>query len=203
MNPNSYDYQQRQGVWPISWNDFHALCKGLALAAAPFQPQLILATGRGGYYPGTLLAHMMRVELFPLRLTRREADVVVRREPEWLIRPPAELVDGRRILVVDEISSSGQTLQMVKAAALELGAAEVRCAVMYAHTPGVTVPDYIGIISDALLLNPWDRELLQNGQFVWHPEYAQAMAQQGLAAEDHWLIGVEPLPLAKAHPNSE
>jgi hypoxanthine phosphoribosyltransferase len=132
-----------------------------------------------------------------VRLTRRVDDVVVRQDPEWLIRPPAELVAGRRLLVVDEISGSGQTLQMVKAAALEVGAAEVRCAVLYAHSPGVAIPDYIGLISDALLLNPWDREILQDGQFTWHPEYAQAMAQQGLAADDRWLVGVEPLRLAK------
>ena len=42
---------------------------------------------------------------------------MVRQTPEWLVEPPAA-VRGRRVLVVDEMCSSGQTLQMVKARAV-------------------------------------------------------------------------------------
>ena len=80
------------------------------------------------------------------------------RSPQWLQEPPA-LVLGRRVLVVDEISSSGETLRMVREKVAGLGAGAVRSAVLYAHTWGVDEPDYIGLISDALLLNPWDREV--------------------------------------------
>lgn len=192
----SYDYSTRTGVLPVSWEDFHGLCKALAAGVAGYQPEIVLAVGRGGYYPGTLLAHILQVEIYPVRLTRRVQDVVVRDHPEWLLEPPA-LVRGRRVLVVDEISSSGETLQMVKAKAAELGAAEVRCAVLYAHTWGVDVPDYIGLVSDDLLLNPWDREIYRDGAFQAHPEYAEALAEQGVTPDGSFPIAATAWELAK------
>jgi hypothetical protein len=180
LSYHSYGYSTRKGILPISWDDFHGICKALAAATARFQPEIILPIGRGGYYPGTLLAHMLQVEIFPVRVSRRVNDIVRHASPRWLVAPPAE-VAGRRVLIVDEICSSGETIMMVKEKAASLGAAQVKSAVLYAHTWGIEIPDYIGLITDALLLNPWDREIYVDGEFHFHPEYAQALAEQGLA----------------------
>ncbi len=196
MSNKSYDYENRKGVRPISWEDFHGICKGLAKAAAAFNPELILSIGRGGYYPGTLIAHLLRVEIYPVRVSRRVRDIKVHESPQWLVRPPA-LVKGQRVLIVDEISGSGETILMVKAEAEKLGAKAVRSAVLYAHTPGVSVPDYIGLISDELILNPWDREILQDGTFTYHPEYVDALEKQGVNPDPSMLIGAETVEIAK------
>ena len=196
MPTQSYDYTTRQGIHPISWADFHGICKALARAASRFDPQIVLAVGRGGYYPGTLIAHVLQAELYPVRLSRRVDDVVRYARPRWLVEPPA-LVEGCRVLVVDEICSSGETLTMVAGKAASLGAVEVRSAVLYAHTWGASVPDYIGIITDALLLNPWDREVLREGHFCFHPEYVQALAEQRMAPNPSLLIQATPIELAK------
>src|ERR1051325_3416561 len=108
MTHTPYDYSTRKGIRPISWEDFHGLCKALAKAIAPFQPQIILPIGRGGYYPGTLLSHMLQVEIYPVRVSRRVSDVVTYESPRWLVEPPA-LVQGQRILIVDEICGAGET----------------------------------------------------------------------------------------------
>jgi len=71
MTQNPYAYSTRTGVRPISWEDFHGICKALALAVSHFQPEVIVPIGRGGYYPGTLLAHLLRVEIYPVRVSRR------------------------------------------------------------------------------------------------------------------------------------
>lgn len=86
---------------------------------------------------------------------------------------------------------------MVKKRVAELGAAAIRSAVLYAHTWSTDVPDYIGLITDALVLNPWDRELLRDGIFHFHPEYADALAQQGLEAGPRLLIPATEIRLAK------
>ncbi len=193
---NPYDYENRVGIWPISWEDFHGLCKGLAMAVAPFQPEIILPIGRAGYYPGTLLAHMLQTELYPVRLSRRVRDVVTYPSPQWLVEPPPAVRD-RRVLVVDEISSTGETIAMAKQRVEALGARAVRSAVLYAHSGGASVPDYIGLITDALLLNPWDREILKAGAFQFNPEYVAALAQQGLPADSSLLIDAPAMQIAK------
>ncbi len=193
---NPYDYENRVGIRPISWEDFHGLCKGLALAVVPFEPEIILPVGRAGYYPGTLLAHMLQVELYPVRLSRRVRDVVTFQSPQWLVEPPP-VVKARRVLVVDEICASGETITMVKQKVEALGARAVKSAVLYAHSWGTSVPDYIGLISDALLINPWDREILRDGAFQFNPEYVEALAQQGLAADASLLIDAPVVRSAK------
>ena len=187
MSANPYDYTHRQGVHPISWEEFHGLCKGLVMAIAAYDPEIVLPVGRGGYYAGALIAHLLRAEVYPIRLSRRVRDVVTHRSPQWMLEPP-KLVEGRRVLIVDEISSSGETINVVKEKVTSMGAAAVRSAVLYAHTRGVAVPDYIGIISDELILNPWDREIWQDGRFLFHPEYVQALKQQGWEADASLLI---------------
>ena len=87
------------------------------------------------------------------------------------------------MLVVDEISSSGETLRLVLDELVHMGAGEARCAVMYAHSWSALSPDYIGLVSDALLINPWDREIVEDGHIVFHPEYVYALELQNIPPE--------------------
>jgi hypoxanthine phosphoribosyltransferase len=197
MTHQLYDYSTRNGVLPISWDDFHGLCRALAQAVVDYAPEILLPVGRGGFYPGTLLAHILQAEVFPVRVSRRVNDRVVHAQPQWLLEPPMQ-VQGKRVLVVDEICGSGQTLHMVIERCLEMGAAAVRSAVLYAHSWSTGLPDYIGLISDALILNPWDREILQQGRFVFHPEYVEALQLQGLSPDDTLRIPATLFKLAKS-----
>ena len=174
---SSYEYRERRGVDRISWERFETLTRDLATIIAPWGPELILGIARGGLFPATLLSYTLRRELYPIRLTRRFEDVVVRRAPTWLVKPPAK-VRGRRVLIVDEMADTGQTLNAAAEVVREMGAAAVRTAALYAHSWAAPHPDYVGLVSDALLVNPWDREILQDGKFVPHPEYTAAIQAQ-------------------------
>ncbi|MFO7322352.1 MAG: phosphoribosyltransferase family protein [Chloroflexota bacterium] len=187
MKQAPYAYENRIGIRPISWEDFHGLCKSLASAAADFRPQIILAVGRAGYYPGTLIAHMLQTEIFPVRVSRRVNDEIRYKRPKWIVKPPKDVKD-RRVLIVDEICDSGETLQKVKKRAEKLGAKAVRTAVLYSHTHGQNIPDYIGLITDELVLNPWDREIYREGAFIMHPEYVGALEAQGIEPDESLLI---------------
>lgn len=196
MSQDSYNYANRSGLHPISWEDFHGLCKALALAVEAFHPDAIVPIGRGGYYPGALLAHMLQVEIYPVRISRRVNDIVQHDQPRWIVAPP-EIIAGQRILVVDEICDSGETLRLVVEKCLAMGANEVKSAVLYSHTRSAHIPDYIGLITDELLMNPWDREILRDGTFQFHPEYADALRQQGLQPGSELLIQAGEFHLAK------
>lgn len=196
MCNNPYDYENRTHVLPISWEDFHGLCKGLTVAIARYQPEIILAVGRAGYYPGTLIAHMLQVELYPIRLSRRYKDTVTFPSPHWFVKPPPA-VNGLRVLIVDEICSTGETISMAKKRVESLGAEEARSAVLYAHARGGSVPNYIGLITDALILNPWDREVFKDGEFMFHPEYVDALSEQGFNADRSLLIQAPTIESAK------
>lgn len=152
--------------------------------------------GQAGDYPGTLIAHMLQVDLYPVRLSRRVKDIVTFERPQWLVEPLAAVQD-RRVLVVDEISSTGETIMIVKGKVEALGAQAVKSGVLYAHTRGVSVPDYVGLITDALILNPWDREIYKDDGFQFNPEYVEALAQQGLKADRSLLLDAPVIEIAK------
>ncbi|MFB3895053.1 MAG: phosphoribosyltransferase [bacterium] len=196
MAQDSYDYSNRKGIRPISWEEFHGICKALAESVSRFHPEIILAVSRGGLYPGTLIAHILQLELYPIRISRRVNDIVTYTTPQWSIEPPAA-VKGKRVLIVDEICSEGETIILVKQKAISLGAKEVRSTVLYAHTKSAQIPDYIGIITDELLLNPWDREIYRNSSFQFHPEYTEALKQQEIKPDISLLINATPIKLAK------
>lgn len=64
------------------------------------------------------------------------------------------MVKGRRVVVIDEICDTGETLIMIKEKIEEMGAKGVKSAVLYSHTWKSSLPDYIGLITDELILNP-------------------------------------------------
>jgi hypoxanthine phosphoribosyltransferase len=197
MHRAPYDYAERRGVRQVSWEDFHGISRALAVAASAFGPDIVLPVIRGGLYPGMLLAHMLRTEVFPIRLSRRTRDEVTDERPRWLVEPPAA-VAGRRVLIVDEISDTGETLALAREKAEALGATAVRCAVLYAHPWGSAAADYIGLVTDALILNPWDREIVEGGAVRVHPEYEAALRRQGLPAGPETLIQAPLVTLAKS-----
>ena len=172
----SADDARRAGIERISWERFEALVRQLALEIEAYELQIILGIARGGLFPATMLSFLLRRELYPVRLTRRLNDAVVSQEPTWLVRPP-DKVRGRRVLIVDAIADSGQTLAMASDEVRRLGSSHVRTAVLYAHTWADPRPNYVGLTSDAFILNPWDREVLFNGQFVTHPELAAVLRE--------------------------
>ncbi len=169
-----YDYSRRSGVEPISWERFEVFVRRLAEQVEAFEPQIILGIARGGLFPATMLSFILRREFYPIRLTRRFEDAVVRDKPTWLVRPPGK-VQGRRVLVVDEIVDTGHTIALAAQEVRDLQASDVRTASLFAHTWADPRPDYVAFTSDALILNPWDREVLMNGQWTTHPELVAAL----------------------------
>lgn len=174
---NSYSYKERKGVKPILWDYFNQLCKDLCLEIEKFNPDIILGIARGGLYPATLISHILQKELYPIRITRRVNDIVKYKTPVWLMKPP-EIVKEKKVLIVDEVCDSGETLEIVRKSVEELEAKEIKTAVLYSHTKGKNIPDYIGIVTDELIINPWDKEILKDGKFIQHPEYTEALSKQ-------------------------
>lgn len=121
MSQNSYDYSTCTEVHPISWEDFHGISKALAFSVSHFQAEVVVPIGRGGYYPGTLIAHLLQVEIYPVRISRRTNDIVKYKAPQWFVTRPADVAQ-RRVVVVDEICDSGETIIKVKEKCLVLGA---------------------------------------------------------------------------------
>jgi hypothetical protein len=178
----SYDYAHRQGVRQISWGEFAALSARLAERLEPYHPEVIVGIARAGLLPATAVASALRREFFPVRLTRRKDDLVVYEGPVWKV-PLSPEVAGKVVAVIDEIADSGETLRMVVAEALMLGASQVISACLVSHSWADPQPQVSALISDELVIFPWDRWVLADGKWVPHPEILGAIAAQSALKE--------------------
>jgi len=173
----SYDYAQRRGVLEISWDDFAALARQLAEKLEPYHIQGVVGVARAGLFPATALACSLRTELYPARLTRRLNDQVIHDTPIWKTAVSAE-VSGKVVAVVDEIADSGQTLCLAAEATRVLGAKKVITASLVAHSWADPMPEVCALVSDALVIFPWDRRVLMDGKWQPHPEVVSALQLQ-------------------------
>ena len=154
----------------LSWEMFGELCRALALRVArDFEPDLIVGIARAGVFPGAVVASVLRKDFYSLTISRREGGELVRDRPAVLSAAPLQC-QGKKILLVDEITSSGDTLRLGLASIRDRGPSEVRTATSFARTGGFQ-PDYLALQTDANIIFPWDRKIFEGEDLVVNPRY--------------------------------
>jgi len=174
----SYDYAKRQGVADITWERFAELSAALAEQLASCGVDAVIGIARAGLFPATAVACMLRRELYPVRTSRRVNDEVTYTHPVWKV-PISPEVKGKVVVVIDEIVDTGETLAQVAQSAREIGAARVITASLVSHTWANPRPDYTALLTDALVIFPWDRRIFADGRWQDHPELVEALKLQG------------------------
>jgi hypoxanthine phosphoribosyltransferase len=146
------------GVQELSWAAFDTHVQALARAILPvFAPEAVVGVAHGGVFVGGALAGALGADFFPVRISRRSR---VRRardgRPRLSGTMPREL-KGLRVLLVDDVAASGETLRLAKKLAQKAGARALRTATLVCRPEGFSV-DFCALRSDALFVFPWDYE---------------------------------------------
>ena len=143
----------------VSWNRFVRLCGTLyrRVNRAGYRPDMILAIERGGYPVGRLLSDYLGVmELVGLKVEHcRGPDKM----PRVVIPYPVTAeVGGRRLLIVDDVSDSGDTFNAVLPhIALRGEPAALRTLVLHHKQTSSYVPDFHGqrVLKWRWITYPW------------------------------------------------
>jgi hypothetical protein len=174
--PRSYDYARRTGVRELTWEDFASLVEQLAETLASRGCDTVIGIARAGLLPAAAVAAALRCDLWPVRITRRLRDQVVHESPVWKARPTGDIA-GKSVAVIDDVADSGETLAMVAEEVRRLGAARVVTAALVGHSWAQPPPDVCPLLTDELVVFPWDRRVLIEGQWRPHPEIEAAAAR--------------------------
>ena len=158
----------------LSWEMFGELCRALALKVArDFDPEVVVGVARAGAIPAAIVASILRIDFYSMKISRKEGHEQVRERPAVLSQAPPE-ARGRRVLLVDEIATSGDTLRLGLAAIRDVDPREVRTATSFARPRGYK-PDYFALATDQVVIFPWDRKIFEGDQLVVNPRYEQIL----------------------------
>lgn len=145
----------------ISFNEVLRLSKILSrkIKDSGFVPDLIVAIGRGGYVPGRLISDFLlfnNLTSMKIEHYKRAADM---REEARIRYPISVDITGKKILIVDDVTDTGDTFLLAVDYVWSLKAAEVKTAVLQHKICSAFVPDFYAqkIIRWRWIIYPWAR----------------------------------------------
>lgn len=151
------DAGQPSDARAVTWEELDALVVRLAQSVSP-DIDLLLAISRGGLIPAGMLAYRLDVrEILVAGVSFYLADGVTREAPVLGQFPEPALLAGRRVLVVDEVWETGETMSAVVNRVRECGGLP-RSAVLH-YKPGCSrvaaEPDHFGAVENGWLTYPY------------------------------------------------
>jgi hypoxanthine phosphoribosyltransferase len=75
-----------------------------------------------------------------------------------ITQPVSVSVEGKRVLVVDDVADTGESLRLVRSYLEEQGATEVKTATIYYKPWSVMIPDYYEKETRSWIIFPWERK---------------------------------------------
>jgi hypoxanthine phosphoribosyltransferase len=146
----------------ISWNEFGKIVSDLSKKIESEDCfDVIVGVGGSGSIPASILVKLLRVEyFFTIKIQFYDED-----------KPPKKIYDRprissqnlpnlerKRVLIVDDFTRSGSTMNAALKAIRSKDAEEVKSAVIAVRKDARIKPDYFGMVFDDCVIFPWDLE---------------------------------------------
>ncbi|MFX1514572.1 MAG: phosphoribosyltransferase [Promethearchaeota archaeon] len=132
-----------------------------------FQPDVILAIARGGWLPGRVFSDLFQANgqtpevrsittSFYIGVGERKRRPVLKQELDGSLF-------NQSVLIVDDVSDTGETLQFAMDYVKFLGANNIKVATVYCKTKTTLIPDYYDemIDSSVWIVFPYERREFQ------------------------------------------
>jgi hypoxanthine phosphoribosyltransferase len=143
----------------VTWNEFYDLAKYLSrlIKSSGWRPDLVVAIGRGGYVPSRVVCDFLVHDL----LTSMKVEhwgIAAQKKDQAMVRfPLATGVSGQKVLIVDDVTDTGDTLTTAVGYVESLGPKETRTAVLQHKICSEFEPDYYAekITEWRWIIYPW------------------------------------------------
>lgn len=165
---------QKSAVKELSWSQFDRQIQTLARKIREtYKPDAVVGVAHGGVFVGGAIASALATDFYPVRISRRSRDKHARNAPKLTGELPKEL-KGKRVLIVDDVVNSGDTLELAISHARQVGAKQAKTACLVARESGYE-PDFVAMTTGTLFVFPWDYEpVVEDTRFDVDPDKAGA-----------------------------
>ncbi|MBI1973224.1 phosphoribosyltransferase [Candidatus Micrarchaeota archaeon] len=141
----------------LGWADVERMSYVVAKKSLEFNPDAIVGISRGGFIPAVLISDELNVhDVYAVNVKYYEGFGKTKRTPELLQRLDSDYLEGRRVLLVDDLIDKGHSMKTAFEAVQEASPKEVRTATLF-YKPPSPAPDYYAEKTNQWVVFPWEK----------------------------------------------
>jgi hypoxanthine phosphoribosyltransferase len=127
-----------------SWDQIYDFLLNIAkrIRRNGFKPDIILGVSRGGWPPARVMSDLLENPNVVNVAAEFYVGVAETRDKPVITQPVSVSVKNKKVLVVDDIADTGQSLKLVLSHLEEEGASEVKTTTIYYKPWSALIPDY-------------------------------------------------------------
>ena len=144
-----------------NWEYIYDLCRDVAddVRAADFEPDIVVALARGGWFPGRCLCDFLGLDdLTSLKMEHYVGAAEKSDEPTVRYPMPEGSVEGKDVLIVDDIADTGGSISRAHDYVTDRDCNEVRTATLQLLGTSTFEPDFVGerLAEWTWVVYPWN-----------------------------------------------
>lgn len=146
----------------ISWEDTHSLCNSIhqQITKQGEKFDKIVGIVRGGAIPGVILSHLLGVNLYTIGLKTYDGDQQTDKITVYGLDPVFYVnCRNKRILIVDDICDSGQSITILKDIFDRCTTIPPKFATLHYKPTAQIVPDYWAELTKDYIVYPWENSI--------------------------------------------
>jgi uncharacterized protein len=154
-----------------TWNQIYDLLLNQTqkIQTAPYKPDVIVAIARGGLISARILTDLLETAELATIEVQFYVGIAQTKEEPTLKQALTLQVNGKKVLLVDDIADTGKSLQFAKCYLQQQGAAEIKTATLYLKPQSITTPNFYEKQTSNWIIFPWDtketiRKIIQKQQ---------------------------------------
>ncbi len=143
-----------------TWDQTYDFLLDLAhkIKRSTFKPDIIVGVSRGGWTPARVMSDLLENSSLASIKTEFYLRVAETKAKPVITQPLSLPVDGKKVLIVDDIADSGESLRVVRSHLKEQGADEVRITTIYYKPWSILKPDWYEKQTSSWVVFPWERK---------------------------------------------
>ena len=142
-----------------SWSQVYILLLKIAelVKKSKYEPDIIVGVSRGGWIPARIMVDLLENPKLANVATEYYLGVAETKQKPSITQSVSISVKDKRVLIVDDVADTGESLKLVNAHLREQGASEIRIATIYYKQWSVIVPQYYAKKTCLWIIFPWEQ----------------------------------------------
>ena len=141
-----------------TWNQIYdmLLAQAQKIQNDGYKPDIIVGIARGGLVPSRILADLLETRDFAIITIEYYVGIGEKNKEPILKQCLHTQLPNKKVLLVDDVSDGGKSLQLAKKHLEEQGASEIRIATVYCKPGTISTPDYFEKETSHWIVFPWE-----------------------------------------------